>query len=59
MTKTSSLVLAALIGAASKAEAQLGWRATTYGSALVDVMVDADIAALDDELAGRSVRIDR
>jgi GDPmannose 4,6-dehydratase len=49
----------ALIGDASKAERELGWRATTFGTRLVDVMVDADIAALDDELAGRLVRVDR
>ncbi len=49
----------ALIGDASKAERVLGWKAQTYGSALVDVMVDADVAALDDELSGRAVRTDR
>jgi GDPmannose 4,6-dehydratase len=49
----------ALIGDASKAERQLGWKAQTYGRALVEVMVDADVAALDDELAGRKVRVDR
>jgi GDPmannose 4,6-dehydratase len=49
----------ALIGDPSKAERELGWRATTYGDKLVDVMVDADVAALQDELAGRGVRIDR
>src|SRR4051794_5840179 len=49
----------ALIGDASKAERQLGWKAQTYGEALVNVMVDADVQALDDELSGRSVRIDR
>jgi GDPmannose 4,6-dehydratase len=49
----------ALIGDASKAERELGWRAHTFGSRLVNVMVDADIAALDDELGGRLVRIDR
>jgi GDPmannose 4,6-dehydratase len=49
----------ALIGDASKAERELGWKAQTYGRALVEVMVDADVAALDDELAGRKVRIDR
>ncbi len=49
----------ALIGDASKAERQLGWKARTFGDALVNVMVDADVQALDDELAGRKVRIDR
>jgi len=49
----------ALIGDASKAEQTLGWKAQTYGEALVNVMVDADIKALDDQLSGRGVRIDR
>lgn len=49
----------ALIGDASKAERDLGWTAQTYGPALVHVMVDADVRALEDELAGRGVRIDR
>jgi len=49
----------ALIGDASKAEQQLGWKAQTYGEALVNVMVDADIQAVDDHLSGRGVRIDR
>jgi hypothetical protein len=37
----------------------LGWKATTYGEDLVHVMVDADVKRLEDELAGRLVRIDR
>jgi GDPmannose 4,6-dehydratase len=49
----------ALIGDASKAERELGWKATTYAEELVNVMVDADVQALDDELGGRKVRIDR
>ena len=49
----------ALIGDAAKAQRQLGWQAQTFGDDLVDLMVDADVAALDDELAGRKVRIDR
>ena len=49
----------ALIGDAAKAERCLGWRATTFGEDLVKVMVDADVLALDDERAGRLVRIDR
>ncbi len=48
----------ALIGDAAKAERCLGWRATTYGADLVNVMVDADVSALADERAGRLVRID-
>jgi len=49
----------ALIGDASKAEEQLGWTAQTYGENLVNVMVDADIQAVDDQLSGCGVRIDR
>jgi GDPmannose 4,6-dehydratase len=49
----------ALIGDASKAERELGWRAHTFGSRLVEVMVDADVALLDDELAGRLVPANR
>ncbi|MGI8535835.1 MAG: GDP-mannose 4,6-dehydratase [Mycobacteriales bacterium] len=49
----------ALIGDASKAERLLGWKAQTYGEHLVNVMVDADVNKLKDELAGRLVRIDR
>jgi GDPmannose 4,6-dehydratase len=49
----------ALIGDAGKAERELGWKAQTYGQKLVNVMVDADVKALEDELSGRSVRIDR
>ena len=49
----------ALIGDPTKAERELGWRAITFGDGLVNVMVDADVAALADELAGRLVRVDR
>jgi GDPmannose 4,6-dehydratase len=49
----------ALIGDASKAERELAWRAETFGADLVNLMVDADVAALDDERAGRLVRVDR
>lgn len=49
----------ALIGDASKAEARLGWKAQTYGGELVNIMVDADMKAVDDQLSGRGVRIDR
>lgn len=49
----------ALIGDAQKAERQLGWKAQTFGTDLVNVMVDADLRLLEDELTGRSVRIDR
>ena len=49
----------ALIGDASKAEAALGWKATTFGTALVDLMVDADVELLRAEQEGRLVRVDR
>ena len=49
----------ALIGDSTKAEQRLGWKAATFGTALVDLMVDADIARLRDEREGRLVRVDR
>jgi GDPmannose 4,6-dehydratase len=49
----------ALIGDASKAQSVLGWRAGVTGVDLVNVMVDADVQALDDEMSGRLVRVDR
>ena len=49
----------ALIGDASKARKQLGWTPKTHWRELAQLMVDADIAALDDELSGRAVRVDR
>jgi GDPmannose 4,6-dehydratase len=48
-----------LCGDASKARRVLGWTPTTTFPGLVDLMVDADIKLLDDELAGRSVTVDR
>jgi GDPmannose 4,6-dehydratase len=49
----------ALVGDASRAGDELGWRATVHTPELCRIMVDADIAQLDDELSGRHVRIDR
>lgn len=49
----------ALIGDPSEARKVLGWEATKDWADVARIMVDADIAILDDELAGRSVRIDR
>jgi GDPmannose 4,6-dehydratase len=49
----------ALIGDASKAARVLGWRPQTTWPELAKLMVDADIAMLEDQLAGRGVRIDR
>jgi GDPmannose 4,6-dehydratase len=48
-----------LRGDASKAARVLGWKPTTSFEQLVDLMVDADVQLLDDELAGRLVRQDR
>ena len=49
----------ALIGDASRAGAMLGWEAKVHTPELVQIMVDADIAQLDDQLSGRAVRLDR
>jgi GDPmannose 4,6-dehydratase len=48
-----------LCGDASKARTELNWKPQTEFNDLVRVMVDADIVLLNDELAGRTVRIDR
>jgi GDPmannose 4,6-dehydratase len=48
-----------LCGDPSKAARELGWRARTAFEDLVILMVDADIRLLEDELAGRNVRVDR
>jgi GDPmannose 4,6-dehydratase len=45
-----------LLGDASKAAERLGWGARVSFEELVKIMVDADIAELDDELAGRVTR---
>ncbi|MFK4147410.1 GDP-mannose 4,6-dehydratase [Streptomyces sp. NPDC004065] len=49
----------ALIGDASKAEELLGWKASVKVQELARIMVDADVARLEDELAGAAVRVDR
>jgi GDPmannose 4,6-dehydratase len=48
-----------LCGDASKALRELNWKPQTRFDELARLMVDADIAFLDDELAGRTVRVDR
>jgi GDPmannose 4,6-dehydratase len=48
-----------LRGDASKAKAAFGWEPRTTFAELVDIMVDADVKLLEDELAGRLVRQDR
>ncbi len=49
----------ALIGDSSKAARMLGWRAGVTAHELARRMVDADVQQLEDELAGRLVRVDR
>jgi GDPmannose 4,6-dehydratase len=49
----------ALIGDASKAEAQLGWQPQTSWRELAELMVDADLHLLREQLSGRAVRVDR
>ena len=44
---------------ASKALERLGWKPTSDFNGLVQLMVDADMKLLDDELRGRTVRVDR
>ncbi len=45
----------ALVGDGSKASAALGWRPTTTWRELAELMVDADVALLDDQRSGRAV----
>ncbi|WBB59751.1 GDP-mannose 4,6-dehydratase [Streptomyces sp. WMMC500] len=49
----------ALIGDATKAGDLLGWKPQVRWPELARIMVEADIEALDAELAGTTVRIDR
>jgi GDPmannose 4,6-dehydratase len=48
-----------LRGDAGKAQRLLGWEAATKWPDLAKLMVEADLASVEDQLAGRSVRIDR
>jgi GDPmannose 4,6-dehydratase len=48
-----------LCGDASKARKAFGWSPKVGFEQLVDLMVDADVELLDDELSGRKVRVDR
>jgi GDPmannose 4,6-dehydratase len=48
-----------LCGDASKARRELDWRPTVTFDELVRLMVDADVKLLEDELAGRTVRVTR
>ncbi|MCT9082404.1 GDP-mannose 4,6-dehydratase [Streptomyces fulvoviolaceus] len=49
----------ALIGDASKAEELLDWKPSVRVHELARIMVDADVARLEQELAGTTVRVDR
>lgn len=46
----------ALIGDAEKAKKDLGWVARTHWKELAELMVDADVQLLSDQLSGRAVR---
>jgi len=46
----------ALCGDPSKAKQALGWEAQVKFAELAQIMVDADVQLLDDELSGRAVR---
>jgi GDPmannose 4,6-dehydratase len=48
-----------LLGDASKAREELGWTAKTDWQALAQLMAKADLAQVEDLLAGRGVRVDR
>ena len=48
-----------LLGDPAKAEAVLEWRATTQWDELARIMVEADVQLVQDQLAGRQVRVDR
>jgi GDPmannose 4,6-dehydratase len=45
-----------LLGDASKAKEKLGWEPKVRFKELIELMVDADVAALQDQLAGRVTR---
>jgi GDPmannose 4,6-dehydratase len=51
--------VAALVGDASKARDLLGWQPSVRWRELAELMVAADIAALEAELSGARIRIDR
>jgi GDPmannose 4,6-dehydratase len=49
----------ALCGDASKAKEKLGWTPKVTFKELVRIMVESDVKALEDRLAGRDVRVGR
>jgi GDPmannose 4,6-dehydratase len=48
-----------LVGDAAKARERLGWQPAVRWRELAELMVEADVEALDAELSGARVRIDR
>ena len=48
-----------LLGDPTKADEVLDWKAITHWEELARVMVEADVQMVDDQLAGRQVRVDR
>ena len=48
-----------LLGDPSRAEDVLGWKAETRWDELARIMVEADVQLVEDQLAGRQVRVDR
>jgi GDPmannose 4,6-dehydratase len=48
-----------LLGDATKAREKLGWEPKTTFEELVELMVDADVTLLEDQVSGRLVRLDR
>ncbi|HEX8509629.1 MAG TPA: GDP-mannose 4,6-dehydratase [Propionibacteriaceae bacterium] len=48
-----------LLGNPLKAEQRLGWKAATLWPELAQLMVEADVKSVQDQLAGRLVRADR
>ena len=48
-----------LLGDPSRAEDVLGWKTETRWDELARIMVDADVQLVEDQLAGRQVRVDR
>ncbi|HEX8511412.1 MAG TPA: GDP-mannose 4,6-dehydratase [Propionibacteriaceae bacterium] len=48
-----------LLGNPVKAEQRLGWKAATLWPELAQLMVEADVKSVQDQLAGRLVRADR
>jgi GDPmannose 4,6-dehydratase len=47
----------ALQGDPSKAKDRLGWEPTTMFTDLVKIMIESDVKHLEDQLAGRGIRV--